>query len=257
MAMPVLVHQLTEVPVADRSLSREDVLGFLKASAPDIDVNAEDVDKIASAFNDEATVGGTYRFYNPSICTLPPEYVEPGIKLTGTMAVLHGKAAYECLKNAVHCALFAAAGGSDEELKHLSAFSKQFPRGEEIFQACSEILADRALDAVCNAIETEAKETDLVRTSPVIPGTQDCPLDTNTQILFYTHATEKLGITCEKSGELHPSQAVLGIIGIQTPDNKPKRRACGRCRYVRHCNIRAIGMTCHGRKGSFDWESHS
>ena len=43
----------------------------------------------------------------------------------------------------------------------------------------------------------------------------------------------------------------VGVIGLYDPSHKGRKRACGRCKYRSYCSIRAIGMTCHGGKGSF------
>lgn len=53
----------------------------------------------------------------PATCTLPPDYTEPGIKLVGTMAVLHGEAVYDRMRRANHCVMVAVAVDTAENIQ--------------------------------------------------------------------------------------------------------------------------------------------
>lgn len=72
---------------------------------------------------------GVYKLFNPAICTLPPKYTEPAIKLVGTLAVLYGSAAYERMSEAEHTAMVVSTVGTDEEIARLAGAPRKKRHG--------------------------------------------------------------------------------------------------------------------------------
>lgn len=191
---------------------------------------------------------GVYKLFNPAICTLPPEYVEPAIKLVGTMMMFHGQSVYERLRRAAHCALMAVTIGPDNP--------EALPPDADaldvaLADACAKALVECAADHVNAAIVAAAVEEGLYTDDRLSPGMGDFPLDTRSQFVFYTQSEKRLGLKLEKEGTFRPRYSTVGVVGLYDPSQKGRKRACGRCKYRSYCSIRAIGMTCHGKKGSF------
>ncbi len=110
---------------------------------------------------------------------------------------------------------------------------------------------ESAADHVNAAIVAAAMEEGLYTDDRLSPGMGDFPLDTRSQFVFYTQSEKRLGLKLGKDGVFEPRYSTVGVIGLYDPSHKGRKRACGRCKYRSYCSIRAIGMTCHGGKGSF------
>ncbi len=191
---------------------------------------------------------GAYKVFNPAICTLPPKYVEPAIKLVGTMMMFHGQSSYEKLRRATHCALMAATIGP-ERPEALPANADDLDRA--IARACALALVESTADHVNADIVKTALDEELYTDDRLCPGVGDFPLESRSQFVFYTQSEQRLGLKLNADGAFDPPFSTVGVVGMYDPTQKGRRRACGRCKYRSFCSIRAIGMNCHGSKGSF------
>ena len=133
---------------------------------------------------------GAYKVFNPAICTLPPKYVEPAIKLVGTMMVFHGQSSYEKLRRATHCALMAATIGP-ERPEALPANADDLDRA--IARACALALVESTADHVNADIVKTALDEDLYTDDRLCPGVGDFPLESRSQFVFYTQSEQRRG----------------------------------------------------------------
>lgn len=253
------VRQIIEVPCTVDALERAEVLAQLAPQAARaLGVGADDgsLDAAAGARIDAAIerclaaydARGVYKLFNPAICTLPPEYAEPAIKLVGTMMMFHGQSVYERLRRAAHCALMAVTIGPDDPAA-LPEDVDELDRA--LADACAKALVESAADRVNAAIMAAAMDEGLYTDDRLSPGMGDFPLDTRSQFVFYTQSEKRLGLKLGKDGVFEPRYSTVGVVGLYDPSQKNRKRACGRCKYRSYCSIRAIGMTCHGSKGTF------
>lgn len=249
--MPRMYNPVIEVPCA---LDATDDLAQEVFRALETDASTDlgsHVAPMLDACTAAADAKGVYKLYNPAICSLPPEYTEPAIKLVGTMIVLHGRTAYEKLDKAKHCALLAVTLGIDEE-----ALRKELVRNSDdksVFEACLDAMIRRCANIVGNRITEGAMARDLYTDDLLALGDDGFPEHQTSDILFYTKAEDKLGITLvedETGTHVAPARSIVGMIALFDP-SKGKKRSCALCHYREFCNIRAIGMTCHGRKRTF------
>lgn len=266
--MPAPLRPIIEVPCTIDAIPRFEVLRQLDApalrtlgldpdalsaaepeSAPELsDEAARRIDAASAACLAAYEPRGAYKVFNPAICTLPPEYVEPAIKLVGTMMMFHGQSVYERLRRAAHCALMAVTIGPDNP-EALPADADELDRA--LADACAKALVECAADHVNAAIVSAALEEDLYTDDRLSPGMGDFPLDTRSQFVFYTQSEKRLGLKLGADGAFSPRYSTVGVVGLYDPSQKNRKRACGRCKYRSYCSIRAIGMTCHGAKGTF------
>ena len=191
---------------------------------------------------------GAYKVSNPAISTPPPKHAEPAIKLVGPMMVFHGQSSYEKLRRATHCALMAATIGP-ERPEALPANADDLDRA--IARACALALVESTADHVNADIVKTALDEDLYTDDRLCPGVGDFPLESRSQFVFYTQSEQRLGLKLSADGAFDPPFSTVGVVGMYDPTQKGRRRACGRCKYRSFCSIRAIGMNCHGSKGSF------
>lgn len=250
--MPRMYNPVIDVPCpleASDDLAR-DVLRAL-GTGPSTDLGSRVAPMLAACVS-ASDAKGAYKLYNPAICSLPPEYTEPAIKLVGTMVVLHGRTVYEKLDKAKHCALLAATLGIDEETLRIELVRNA--DDETVFNACLDAMMKRCADIVGNKITEGAMARDLYTDDLLALGDDGFPEGQVSDILFYTKAEDKLGIELveDETGNAHvrPTRSVVGLIALFDP-SKGKKRSCALCHYREFCNIRAIGMTCHGRKRTF------
>ena len=266
--MPAPLRPIIEVPCTVDAIPRFEVLRQLDAhalralgldpdalsaaepeSSPELsDEAARRIDAASAACLAAYEPRGAYKVFNPAICTLPPEYVEPAIKLVGTMMMFHGQSVYERLRRAAHCALMAVTIGPDNP-EALPADADELDRA--LADACAKALVECAADHVNAAIVSAALEEDLYTDDRLSPGMGDFPLDTRSQFVFYTQSEKRLGLKLGADGAFSPRYSTVGVVGLYDPSQKNRKRACGRCKYRSYCSIRAIGMTCHGAKGTF------
>lgn len=191
---------------------------------------------------------GAFKVFNPAICTLPPKYTEPAIKLVGTMMIFRGQDVYERLRRATHCALIAATIGPENPAA-LPENADELDRA--LARACALTLVEAAADRVNADIVRTALDEELYTDDRLCPGEGDFPTDMRSQFVFYTQSEQRLGMKLDADGAFDPPFSTVGVVGMYDPSQKSRRRACGRCKYRSFCSIRAIGMTCHGRKGTF------
>ncbi|MCL1798514.1 MAG: phage tail protein [Eggerthellaceae bacterium] len=194
---------------------------------------------------------GAYKIFNPAICTLPPAYTEPAIKLVGTMMVLKGQAIYERMRRATHCTLLAVTLGSQAEQEALCQRLCYTEADKAILDACLAAMIERAADRVMADIIRMALEKGLYTDERLSPGDADFPLEVRDGISFYLQAEKRLGLGLGPGHEPQPSYAAFSAVGMYDKSHAGRRRGCGRCKYRDFCSIRAIGMNCHGGKGSF------
>ena len=196
---------------------------------------------------------GVYKIFNPVICTLPPQYTEPAIKLVGTMMMFHGEAVYERLRRATHCALLAVslAAATDEQGNPVEEPGSPDSLDQALLDAARRAFVELAADRINSAIIADALKEDLYTDNRLSPGDGDFPLDTRSQFVFYTQSEKHIGLKLGSDGEFSPRWSTVGLVGMYDPSQKGRRRGCGRCRYRKYCSIRAIGMRCYGGKGSF------
>ena len=254
------VRQIIEVPCSVDALERSEALAQLTpdaARALGVDaVDGSDLDASMGARIDAAIAAclaaykprGVYKLFNPATCTLPPEYVEPAIKLVGTMMMFHGQSVYERLRRAAHCALMAVTIGPDNPAA-LPENADELDRA--LADSCAKALVECAADRVNAAIVAAAMDEGLYTDDRLSPGMGDFPLDTRSQFVFYTQSEKRLGLKLGADGAFSPRYSTVGVVGLYDPSQKNRKRACGRCKYRSYCSIRAIGMTCHGGKGTF------
>lgn len=217
------------------------------------------VRRIAAQHLEAVHPKGVFKSYNPAICTLPPDYTEPAIKLVGTMTILHGRTAYEKLERADRCVLMAVTLGDPQALDALRGADRGTADAADpesaadpdaaIADACVEALRKYTGDVVNAAIVKWAMDQELTCDDRLGLHDTGFPASNLSDILFYTQASSLLGFDEEAPGYA-PTGCSAGIVAAFKP-GKGRRRSCGLCKFREFCSIRAIGMTCHGRKGAF------
>jgi len=250
--MSVQLQQIKEIDCKIAQLDTERVLQRIAHhSIDEVDYLETDVAYILDECLNALKPRGVYKLFNPAICTLPPNYTEPAIKLVGTMMVFKGKEFYNRMKKAQHTALFASTIGSQEEQDALRQRLCYTPLQEDILTACFKEIGERAADMVNAIIIQQALDEGLYTDDRLMPGESDFPLETRSDIVFYVQAEKRLGQSLDKAHALKPDHSIVGVVGLYDKSRKGRRRACGRCKYREFCSIRSIGMNCHGNKGSF------
>ena len=229
------VHVIHEIDCSVEWIDPAVVEAFLDAELSDDPMLADSICAMADAMSAELHPRGVYKLFNPAICTLPPKYTEPAIKLVGTLAVLYGSAAYERMSEAEHTAMVVSTVGTDEEIGRLRERLVKSDMDALLFDACLEAMAD------------DAHERGLHRGSTLETGVEDFPLTMNTTLAFFTQTEKRLGLTAAEDGTPSDRWSTWGVIGLYNETQK-KRRGCAYCHNVRTCTIRKIGMTCHGRR---------
>ena len=232
------VHVIHEIDCSVERIDPAVVEAFLDAELSDDPMLADSICAMADAMSAELHPRGVYKLFNPAICTLPPKYTEPAIKLVGTLAVLYGSAAYERMSEAEHTAMVVSTVGTDEEIARLR---------ERLVRSDMDAMASLAADKLAEAVADDAHERGLHRGSTLETGVEDFPLTMNTTLAFFTQTEKRLGLTAAEDGTPSDRWSTWGVIGLYNETQK-KRRGCAYCHNVRTCTIRKIGMTCHGRR---------
>lgn len=241
------VHVIHEIDCSVERIDPAVVEAFLDAELSDDPMLADSICAMADAMSAELHPRGVYKLFNPAICTLPPKYTEPAIKLVGTLAVLYGSAAYERMSEAEHTAMVVSTVGTDEEIARLRERLVKSDMDALLFDACLEAMASLAADKLAEAVADDAHERGLHRGSTLETGVEDFPLTMNTTLAFFTQTEKRLGLTAAEDGTPSDRWSTWGVIGLYNETQK-KRRGCAYCHNVRTCTIRKIGMTCHGRR---------
>ena len=219
------VHVIHEIDCSVERIDPAVVEAFLDTELSDDPMLADSICAMADALSAELHPRGVYKLFNPAICTLPPKYTEPAIKLVGTLAVLYG----------------------DEEIACLRERLVKSDMDALLFDACLEAMASLAADKLAEAVADDAHERGLHRGSTLETGVEDFPLTMNTTLAFFTQPEKRLGLTAAEDGTPSDRWSTWGVIGLYNETQK-KRRGCAYCHNVRTCTIRKIGMTCHGRR---------
>ena len=249
--MSISAHQIIEVPCSCEQVPLESALAkiFPQSSIPpSVKERAQAMLKACLASLEPK---GVYKIFNPAVCTLPPAYTEPGIKLVGTLVVLKGQRIYEKLSRARHCVMIGASAGSPKDIEGLSDTLGITEEDRRLFEAVLTAIAEHAANLTKLAVVEQAMTLDLSTDSIICPGADDFPLEHNDQIHFYTQAEKRLGMPLADRNRALDPWNILGVVALHDESQKNRRRACGRCKFRTFCSIRAIGMNCHGRKGSF------
>ncbi|WP_282191263.1 phage tail protein [Adlercreutzia caecimuris] len=241
------VHTIHEIDCAVDVIEPAVVEAFLDAELSDDPMLADSIAALAAPLCAALRPRGVYKLFNPAICTLPPKYTEPAIKLVGTLAVLHGQDAYERMSEAEHTAMAVSTVGTDEEIASLRSELVHNDLDALLFDACLEALASLAADKLACAVAADAHERGLHRGSTLECGTGDFPLAMNKTLSFFVQTEKRLGLTADEDGAPSDRWSTWGVIGLYNETQK-KRRGCAYCHNVRTCTIRKIGMTCHGRR---------
>lgn len=241
------VHVIHEIDCSVERIDPAVVEAFLDTELSDDPMLADSICAMADAMSAELHPRGVYKLFNPAICTLPPKYTEPAIKLVGTLAVLYGSAAYERMSEAEHTAMAVSTIGTDEEIACLRERLVKSDMDALLFDACLETMASLAADKLAEAVADDAHERGLHRGSTLETGVEDFPLTMNTTLAFFTQTEKRLGLTAAEDGTPSDRWSTWGVIGLYNETQK-KRRGCAYCHNVRTCTIRKIGMTCHGRR---------
>ena len=167
------------------------------------------------------------------------EFYQLGLGDPWPVSAMHGHGTGDLLDEVVN------------ELKKVDLPADADELDRALADACARALVESAADHVNAAIVAAAMEEGLYTDDRLSPGMGDFPLDTRSQFVFYTQSEKRLGLKLGKDGVFEPRYSTVGVIGLYDPSHKGRKRACGRCKYRSYCSIRAIGMTCHGGKGSF------
>ncbi|MEG0324239.1 MAG: phage tail protein, partial [Raoultibacter sp.] len=241
--MSVQLQQIIEVDCKIEQLDRTSVTELLDLTGVDHDdLLDEHIDFVIDECLQALKPRGAYKLFNPAICTLPPDYMQPAIKLVGTMMIFKGKDLYEKMRRAKHCALMAATLGPKPEQDALRERLCYTELDERIFNACCKVIIERAGDMVNSDIITRAIDNGLYTDDRFSPGEGDFPIETRSQIIFYTQAEKRLGLILGANSALVPEHSITSVVGMYDKTQKGRRRACGRCKYREFCSIRAIGM---------------
>ena len=249
--MSISAHQIVEVPCSCEQISLERVLERAFPQGEPDPATKEKTRAMLNACLAEIEPKGVYKIFNPATCTLPPEYTEPGIKLVGTLVVLKGQLIYEKLSKAKHCVMLGATAGSPDKINRLASTFVTSDEDRRLFEAILAVMAEHATSLTNLAVVKEAMALGLSTDDFISPGTGDFPLEQNDQIHFYTQAEQRLEMPLENKMQALDPWNILGVVALYDESQRSRRRACGRCKFRTFCSIRAIGMNCHGRKGSF------
>lgn len=250
--MAVHLQHIVEADCAIAHLAPQEVRDALLARLSPQEISYTSLDSLINTCLTTLKPRGVYKLYNPAICTLPPAYTEPAIKLVGTLMVLHGQSAYERMRRATHCVLLAINLSPYPSLEILRSQLCHNPLDEEVFDTLCSLLLAHACTFLIDLISRTAPTQGLSLDDPLSPGEDDFPLDFRKQIAFYLQTEKRINVSPPSSScNSLPTSTFFGIMGMYDTSQKNRKRACGRCKYHSSCSIRAIGMNCHGRKGSF------
>ena len=221
------VHVIHEIDCSVERIDPAVVEAFLDTELSDDPMLADSICAMADAMSAELHPRGVYKLFNPAICTLPPKYTEPAIKLVGTLAVLYGSAAYERMSEAEHTAMAVSTIGTDEEIACLRERLVKSDMDALLFDACLEAMASLAADKLAEAVADDAHERGLHRGSTLETGVEDFPLTMNTTLAFFTQTEKRLGLTAAEDGTVTLPAATLQALaagdlsrrsGVQTQD---------------------------------------
>lgn len=241
------VHTIHEIDCTVDKIDPAVVEAFLDAALCDDPMLSDSICAMADAMSAALHPRGVYKLFNPAICTLPPKYTEPAIKLVGTLAVLYGEDAYERMSEAEHTAMAVSTVGTDAEIAQLRDRLVHSDMESLLFDACLEAMTSLAADQLAAAIADDAHERGLHRGSTLECGTGDFPLSMNKTLSFFVQTEKRLDLTADEDGIPSDRWSTWGVIGLYNETQK-KRRGCAYCHNVRTCTIRKVGMTCHGRR---------
>jgi|GEM_PF-1115229 len=243
-------HHIIEIECKVDGLSFDDA--FMQAEIPTC--FSEEMKKRFEEISDQCKMRfsprGVFKLFNPAICTLPPSYTEPAIKLIGTMLVLRGEDIYTRLKRASHCVLMAFNLASSFEIDSARDEICLTHLDRQIFNACCKAFSEEAFTFFITEIIQLAIEKGFYTDEPISPGEGNFPPESGPPMLFYLQAEKRIRLELDEQG-IAPPYSKVCLVGMYDKSQKGRRRGCGRCKYREQCHIRALGMNCHGNKGKF------
>ena len=113
------------------------------------------------------------------------------------------------------------------------------------------------LEAICNVLiedvankaeeefRQKLKENNLYLTERFSPGYGDLPLSIQKDILLYTDAERKIGLTVTNNEIMIPKKSITAILGIANIPVKGKLAGCKNCVLKEKCVYRKRGLTCN------------
>lgn len=106
--------------------------------------------------------------------------------------------------------------------------------------------ANAYVEAACDAAEAEiqARLPEKYLTDRFSPGYGDLPLSMQGDLLAWTDATRRLGVTLTESHLLNPIKTVTAIIGLADRPQPARIRGCDFCTLRTRCELTKAGKTC-------------
>lgn len=249
--MTISAHQIIEVPCPTGRPALDAVFTKMHSASSSTELEQGKTRELIETCFTYLEPKGIYKVFNPATCTLPPSYTEPGIKIVGTLMVLKGQTVYKKLSTAKHCVVLGASVGDRSAVDSLSEAVARTPEAKTILDTTLAAIAEYTAEYTNAAIVKQAMDSDLSVDDFLMPGTADFPIEHNDLFHFYIQAERRLGIKLEDRSQPLKPWEIMGVVGMFDKSGKGRKRACGRCKFREFCSIRAIGMNCHGKKGSF------
>lgn len=106
--------------------------------------------------------------------------------------------------------------------------------------------ANAYVEAACDAAEAEiqARLPEKYLTDRFSPGYGDLPLSMQENLLAWTDAQRRLGVTLTDSCLLNPIKTVTAIIGLADRPQPARIRGCDVCSLRTRCGLKKAGKTC-------------
>ena len=112
-----------------------------------------------------------------------------------------------------------------------------------ILEAICNVLIEDIADEAENEFRNKLKEEKLYLTERYSPGYGDLPLSLQKDILLYTDAGRKIGLTVTDSGIMIPKKSITAILGVANIPVKGKLASCKNCILKDKCVYRKQGVT--------------
>lgn len=188
------VHVIHEIDCSVERIDPAVVEAFLDAELSDDPMLADSICAMADAMSAELHPRGVYKLFNPAICTLPPKYTEPAIKLVGTLGgALRQRRLRAHERGGAH-----GHGRLHRGHRRGDRSPSRAPREKRHGRPCSSTPAWRPwppwpADKLAEAVADDAHERGLHRGSTLETGVEDFPLTMNTTLAFFTQTEKRLG----------------------------------------------------------------
>lgn len=176
---------------------------------------------------------------------LEPRYVykvfditpaENGINIPNTSLILKGKDISSHLKDCARCIFLCVtlSAGTDKLIRAYEAEGM-----EKALIADS--LASAATEQACELAEEEIRAAvgkNYHYTWRFSPGYGDFPLETQRELIKFTDAPKRIGVTVTDSLILTPRKSVTAVMGVSETEIPKGRRGCGSCNMKDSCQYR-------------------